>query len=194
MTGLWLVSYIALWVLVAIIVVLLIGVLRHIGLLYQYTIGHWSGPPTNLRAGRQLPDLMLRTLDGSEVRLSQFAGAPANFAVISPHCSGCLKLMEDIVKTAHEGDIAERWVLVSLADAESTREMVSTLNIPPSYAVLIDQANVVKSEWGIRATPVTVVVDDRLTVVRQGVWVGPAQHPVDDNGGKDGTEERLTTV
>ena len=58
MTEIWLVSYIMLWVLVLIMLVILAGALRHIGLLYErYSRG--TTAITKLRAGEMLPDVRI---------------------------------------------------------------------------------------------------------------------------------------
>lgn len=177
MTGLWLISYVALWVLTLGMAVVLISVLHNLGVLHQMISGtaNIQPPPSKLKVDQHLPMLTLHTLDGTAVSLEQFRGIKTAFSVVSPGCSGCVRLLEDMVSA--DGDVSldpldstmQQQVIISVADIPATAALVHQVQLPQELVVLADPKNQVGKAWGVRATPVTVIVDPELTVVRQVV-------------------------
>lgn len=167
MTGLWLISYIALWLLFLVVAVLLISVLYHLGNIYN-KIEVKLPPPTKLNVGEILPNVDLQTMDGERVPLSQFLGITTAFAVISPGCSTCFNML----KRMANGDDSlkfpvDRTVIISLADASATREMVQLAHLPEAYSVFLDASKMLTESWGINTTPVIVEADPKLKFYKQ---------------------------
>ncbi|HEV8635166.1 MAG TPA: redoxin domain-containing protein [Chloroflexota bacterium] len=160
---------------------LLIGVLRHIGFLYAVR-DRSTLPPTNLTAGKAVPDLEVSTLDGSGVRLSQFANGLTSFVVVSPHCSGCHAALKRLGENGAASETAERTVIVSTGDSAGTMELIREAALPASVPVLIDGAGLTRNEWGVQVIPTTIVVDEALKFVRQDLGgVDPPQVAVASN-------------
>jgi len=182
MTGLWLVSYIALWILFLIVAVVLLSVLRNLGTLYEsLAVAHpLEEQPIKLVAGEALPDLTMRTLSGEQVLVSTFQGARTAFFVVSPRCSPCTNLLKDIAENGagpypHDGSV--RWrVIVSNADAAETAALIDQAGLPDGVLLLIDPDGGTRREWGVAGTPTTVIVDEQLRFVRHEV--GYAEKPV----------------
>jgi peroxiredoxin len=166
MTGLWLLSYVALWIVMLLVVAMLVGVLRHIGMLYEQA-GRRSPPATKLRAGDVVPDVTLSTLDGVKVRLSRFAGTSAHLVLVSPQCSGCADLLKQLAESDATAEVEGKRVIVSMGDPMGTEELLRRAGAPADGVVLIDREGRIKDAWGVRATPVTIVVDEQLKVLRQ---------------------------
>jgi peroxiredoxin len=181
MTGLWLVSYIALWILFLILAVVLLSVLRNLGTLYEsLAVAHpLEEQPIKLVAGEALPDLTMRTLSGERVPVSRFQGTKTAFFVVSPGCSSCTSLLKDIAENGadpypHDGIVRQR-VIVSNADTAETAALIDQTGLPDSVPLLIDPDGGTRREWGVAGTPTTVIVDEQLRFVRHEV--GYAEKP-----------------
>jgi peroxiredoxin len=135
-----------------------------------------SPPATNLEAGQALPELTLHTLSGNDVSLAKFHGVKTAFSIVSPHCSPCHSLLEAIAKGDEAMDkldpTVQRRVIVSLGNVTETADLVRETRLHQGLPVLVDTENEVAKRWGVTSTPVTVIVDDKLTVVRQFVGAG----------------------
>jgi peroxiredoxin len=154
------------WITILLVVALLIGILRHIGILYEQSGRHRAS--TDLRAGQVLPDLTLSTFDGSRLRISHFAGHATHFVVVAPNCSACGELLSRLQKAASDDSGAmERHVIVSMGNRAATAELLQVAGMVPNSSVLIDEDEKIKGAWGVRATPVTLEVDEQLKVLRQ---------------------------
>ncbi len=180
MTGLWLISYIALWllflalwILFLIVAIVLLSVLHNLGVLYETVSGSstWSPPATKLVAGQSLPELTLYTLSGNTVPLANFHGIKTAFSIISPHCPSCRSLLEALATGDTPPDrrnpSVHRRVVVSLGDATETAHLVQHMRLQEDLPILVDTDKEVAKKWGVALIPVTVIVDDHLTVVKQ---------------------------
>jgi peroxiredoxin len=178
MTGLWLVSYIALWVLFLVVAVVLLSVLRNLGVIYESLETTSRKSPfvtqTKLETGKPLPNLTLATRTGDTVELSTFQGTRTAFAVVSPHCSACYDLLKDIAANEVDGlngsiSGSTQWVIISVGDTPDTARLVERACLPGELPILADTANAIAEEWGVATTPTTVIVDKRLHVMEQVV-------------------------
>jgi AhpC/TSA family len=175
MTDIWLVSYLVLWCLAIFLGAVLVGVLRHIGILYErYQQASGIHPAaTSLKAGDEPKDAVFPNMDGALVPLSSVRGSTAAFAVVSADCSFCRDLLRDIAKGAFDEEGVERWVVVSMNDAEATRGILpAEVALPLNTEVLIDANQRLSDLWGVVGTPVTVVVDADFKIVKQIVGPG----------------------
>ena len=178
MTGLWLVSYIMLWLLFLSIAIVQISVLRNLGIIYQ-RIERRFPLPTGLVAGDPLPEVTLTTLDGVQVQISRFLrGAKSAIVIVSPTCSGCFGLLKKINAGDHMAEdssvIPETTVVVSIRDLPGTIKMIQEINLSHSYPVLVDTETTLEKIWKVRATPVILEVGDDLKVIRQTVFPEPS--------------------
>jgi len=176
MSGLWLVSYVVLWILVLIVSLLLISVLYHVGVIYNRLERRFS-QPTKLSAGETLPEVVLQTLGGERVHISQFFGNRIAFVIINPGCSGCL----NILKALASGDRivespVERTIVVSMRDAPTTLDFVQQVDLPQEHLVLVDTENIIENAWGVGFTPVVMEVDNKLRLSRQTVFASTGAH------------------
>lgn len=101
--------------------------------------------------------------------MSQLAGRPTAFVVVSPRCSSCHTLLQQLAEGSLFGDATTKWMVVSTGDAAGTLELLRSAGVPADDSILLDTEGAVASKWGVNATPVTVYVDEALTVVRQGI-------------------------
>lgn len=174
MSGIWLVSYVALWILVLIIAVVLISVLHHIGVLYGKLEGERHPPPTALSSGEVLPEVTFSRLNGELVPLSRFLGRPVAFLVISPGCSGCLGALQSFANN-HPHDTEspiETPVIVGLNDMTAISEMIQQVQLPPLYQVFMDMGSTIEKKWGVKLTPILIEANEELKLSRQTIFVG----------------------
>ncbi len=168
MTGIWLVSYVALWILFLIVTIVLVSVLHHIGILYNKVEGKQS-PPTKLTIGGTLPEVTFSTLNGTKVPVSEFIGNGTAFLIISPGCSGCLKALQSLANGDKQYEKSP--IIVGLNDAAAISEMIRQVELPPIYQVLLDTENVLQEEWGVALTPILIETDEQLRLSRQTIFV-----------------------
>lgn len=167
MSDVWLVSYVALWVLFLVVAVVLLSVLRNLGTVYEAMQQPHPAPsePIKLTAGEPLPDLVLEDLSGEGVSLATFRGQRSAFMVISPGCGPCRNLLEALAAPAHSSidhfSAAQR-VVISTGSGPTTADLIQTVGLSPQVPVLIDQGQSVLERWGVSSTPTTVVVDEHL--------------------------------
>jgi thioredoxin-related protein len=173
MTGLWLISYIALWLLFFLVAIALVSVLRNLGVIYESLetmVPRSRRASTKFTAGDIVPDLTLSTLAGEEVNISNFRGRKMAFLIVSPNCSPCRDLLRDIAENGESLDPLDPSVhhkaIVSIGNKPETIELVQDVNLSQD-PILLDTENLVAREWGIMSTPMIVIVDEQLKVARQ---------------------------
>jgi hypothetical protein len=176
MSGLWLASYILLWVVVVAMGLLLVSVLRNLGVVYsmvgslpEFTATRPPKPST-LTAGAKLPDAQLITTTGESKSISEFAGSRMAFAIVSSSCGSCLLFLQQL--NGDDGiDPADQSlrdvVIIGLGDAEETRRLLERAGIDGKTPVMFDVHDEIARKWGIATTPATVVMDEEMRVVRQ---------------------------
>jgi hypothetical protein len=96
MSGVWLASYIVLWLVVLLLAFLLAGALRQLGLL-QLRLGDDPGAlitDTGLERGTEAPDFAaLDAASGEPVSLSDLPAVPRMLVFASPGCLSCRELI-----------------------------------------------------------------------------------------------------
>ena len=174
MSGLWLISYVALWILVLAVAVVQVSVLRNLGVVYEAFRARPSEPralPSALTAGQRLPDVTWRTLAGQAVPVSEWMGSKRAFTLVSPDCAPCLDYMKELSEGTRDLDpldsTVKEWVVVSIGSQDGTTVLAQRAGVPANVPILLDSDREVVAKWGIRRTPTVVVVDDQLRVVRQ---------------------------
>ncbi|MCB0076260.1 MAG: redoxin domain-containing protein [Anaerolineales bacterium] len=174
MTGLWLVSYITLWLFFLLIAVVLLSILRNLGTIFEQ-LSAMKPKRSNLEEGQTLPDLTLQNADGAGVSTADWMGTSTAFAIVSPGCGPCHDYLGQLVEGGTHPDlpgngVAPKHVILSLGDVTHTRELFQSLDGAVELErlpVLYDVAGQVMDVWGISATPTTLVVDERMTVMSQ---------------------------
>src|SRR5215210_5699136 len=100
MEGIWLVSYIVLWVLVIVLGLLVVLLYRQLGILY---LGSAEGVSRDgLAVGTQAPDFELSDQTGRRYRLGDFRGRRVLLLFGSPSCEPCRRLMPQLQEFARE--------------------------------------------------------------------------------------------
>jgi hypothetical protein len=173
-TGLWLVSYVALWVLFLAVAGALVSVLHNLGVVFD-AVNVASMQPrglsSNLKTGQVLPDLTWHTLAGEPRKVSELRGARQAFEIVSPTCGSCVEFLRQIVAGGRDPDPMDatlhKRTVVCLGDADDATRLLESAGITEGVTVMVDRDRELSRKWGITSTPSTVVVDEDLHVVRQ---------------------------
>jgi methylamine dehydrogenase accessory protein MauD len=169
MSGVWLASYIVLWVVVLLLAFLLAGALRQLGLL-QLRLGDDPGAlitDTGLERGAQAPDFTaLDSESGELVSLSDLPAVPRMLVFASPGCLSCRELMpglNEVRKTRGEYD----FLVVCRGDLESCQAFgrVNRLEAP----MVVDTTGQIEKDYLVTLTPFGYLIDHEGRVVIRGI-------------------------
>jgi len=184
MTGLWLVSYVALWLLFLAVAAALVAVLHNVGVLYDAVnrAGERGTRYSSLDTGQVLPEVTWRTLAGNPMKSSALKGTRQAIVIVSPTCAPCVEHLKEIITGDRDLDpldsTLQRHTVVCLGDADTATTFLEKVGVTGDGTVLIDRDRELTRRWGISTTPTTVIVDDELRVVRQvyGTEAEPTAH------------------
>lgn len=168
MNSIWLISYLALWAIVAFLLLAVFVLARQVGLLHR-RIGLSPARMENAgpKIGELVPELKAFDLDGREVSLGSDRSKRTLLVFISATCSSCDALapaLRSVWKS--EGD-ALKVILVSLGGDEATNRNFITRNklggIP--YIVSTD----VGFQYSVLSPPYGLLIDEHRVLRAKGV-------------------------
>lgn len=123
--------------------------------------------PASALLNQRAPDFVLRSWDGTNVRLSEHAGEVVLINFWATWCGPCrqeMPLLDEIYGKYRRAGLVLFSVNLDEADnLEAAREMASTLRV--SYPVLFDARKEVSRAYQASTMPLTVLID-REGVVR----------------------------
>lgn len=173
MSGLWLVSYIALWILFLVLAIVLLSVLRNLGAVYELlrTQRQPLEESSTFTAGETVPALELPMVSGERRSTAAFQGATTAFLVVSPGCDPCHALLKELALHPSEpyprDPSIRQHVIVSVADITATGVLLEQIGLNSRFPVLVDSEHQVRDRWGIDRTPTTLIVDAQARFIRQ---------------------------
>jgi methylamine dehydrogenase accessory protein MauD len=158
MSGWWLASYIALWVLVAVLALLVIALARQIGTL-QLRLGPRGalemddeGPPL----GEAPEPADTTALDGRPITIGG-PGEPQLLLFVSPGCPVCREIVPSVQAVSRAGRLTP--YLIADADSTAVRQAYGAVGAP-----VVSAPEVVRA-YDVPGTPYAVVLD-HVGVVR----------------------------
>lgn len=169
MSGVWLASYVVLWIVVLLLAFLLAGALRQLGLL-QLRLGDDPGAlitDTGLERGTQAPDFTaLDAESGEAISLSDLPAVPRMLVFASPGCLSCRELipgLNEVRKTRGDWD----FLVVCRGDLESCQRFgrMNGLDAP----MVVDTTGQIEKDYLVTLTPFAYVVDHEGHVVIRGL-------------------------
>jgi methylamine dehydrogenase accessory protein MauD len=168
-SGVWLASYVVLWVVVLLLAFLLAGALRQLGLL-QLRLGDDPGAlitDTGLERGAPAPDFTAVDAETGElVSLSDLPAVPRMVVFASPGCLSCRELipgLNEVRKTRGEFD----FLVVCRGDLESCQAFgrMNGLEAP----MVVDTTGQIERDYLVTLTPFAYLIDHGGRVVIRGV-------------------------
>src|SRR5438874_3329828 len=165
MEGIWLVSYIVLWLLVLTLIALVILLYRQLGIMY---LGSAEGVSRDgLAAGAKAPDFSLKDQYDNPQRLSDYRGRPTVLVFGSPHCSPCRILLPQLHEWAKaHSDVGVLWL--NAASPEESLKFVSDTGASIPIAPYTPQENLM-DKYRVRVTPFMFLLDEDGIVRAKGL-------------------------
>ena len=169
MSGVWLASYIVLWLVVLMLAFLLAGALRQLGLL-QLRLGDDPGAlitDTGLERGADAPDFTGLSADSGELVAGDDLEPRARMIVFtSPGCLSCRELipgLNEVRKTRKDFD----FLVVCRGDLESCRGFgrMNRLEAP----MVVDTNGQIEKDYAVTLTPFAYLIDHEGKVVIRGL-------------------------
>jgi methylamine dehydrogenase accessory protein MauD len=169
MSGVWLASYIVLWLVVFALAFLLAGALRQLGLI-QLRLGDDPGAlitDTGLERGTKAPDFTALDSESSElVTLSELDPVARMIVFASPGCLSCRELipgLNEVRKTRRDHD----FLVVCRGDLESCQAFgrMNRLEAP----MVVDTTGQIEKDYLVTLTPFAYLLDHEGNVVIRGV-------------------------
>jgi methylamine dehydrogenase accessory protein MauD len=169
MSGVWLASYVVLWLLVLVLAFLLAGALRQLGLL-QLRLGDDPGAlitDTGLERGTLAPDFTaLESETGELVTLSELPPVARMLVFASPGCLSCRELipgLNEVRKTRRDFD----FLVICRGDVESCQGFgrMNRLEAP----MVVDTNGQIEKDYLVTLTPFAYLLDHERNVVIRGI-------------------------
>ena len=169
-SGVWLASYLVLWLVVLVLAFLLAGSLRQLGLM-QLRLGDDPGAlitDSGLERGAQAPEFIAADSEtGEAVALSSLPAVPRLLVFASPGCLSCRELIPGLneVRKTRSGEFD--FLVVCRGDIESCRGFgrMNRLEAP----MVVDTNGQIEKDYMVTLTPFAYVLDHEGRVVIRGV-------------------------
>lgn len=166
MEGIWLVSYIILWLLVLGMGVLIFLLYRQLGVMY---LGSAEGVSRDgLPVGSPAPDFNIQDQYGNMQHLAAYRGKKPLYLVFgSPGCTPCRVLMPQLNEwAAQHPEIQVVWL--NAASPEETLKYASDMGADvPMIAITPDDK--IMERYRVRVTPFSFMVDEQGVIRAKGL-------------------------
>lgn len=170
MSAIWIVAFVAQWILLITLFLLMIGLLRYVAPVKDHidaTVPHIS----RYDVGDRLADFALPDLDGRMISSASIlqSGQRALILLVSAGCSPCKTLVMQLEELfGRTGQVQDSWTVALIFGGE--RHMVSEMlnehgtTLRGRVRILVDEDDKAKRLFGVRHSPVGMVVarDGRL--------------------------------
>jgi len=170
MSGVWLASYVVLWLLVLALAFLLAGALRQLGLL-QLRLGDDPGAlitDTGLERGTLAPDFTAVGAETDElVTLSELAPVPRMIVFASPGCLSCRELIPGLneVRKTRAGEFD--FLVICRGDVESCKSFGRMNRLEAE--MVVDTTGQIEKDYLVTLTPFAYLLDHERNVVIRGI-------------------------
>lgn len=148
MSGPFVLTYVALWVLVVLQTLILIGVIRA---LYELRQEYQAAEPPSLQ-GHRVPNFSAVDLSGHGVSTASLAGEPAALLFVSPNCPSCMVSLAEL--KALVTDATRGLVVICHAGDDDCRRLAANYRL--TVPVVADEDGELMRLFGISGTPMAV--------------------------------------
>lgn len=168
MSEIWLVSYIALWALVLLLMLICLALARQIGLIHRRLLPFPAkATPEGPAVGEQLKPIVVEGIGNQSVIVGGETSQPRMYVFVGANCPACDELAPS-VRSISKSDAEEiQLVLVSVGGtSDDNRRFVERNRLSTLPYVVAPE---VVSAYGIVGTPFAIVADERGVVRAKGV-------------------------
>jgi methylamine dehydrogenase accessory protein MauD len=175
MQSIWLIAFVALWVVVLFLGFLLVGTLRALGLLTWRLEQLEATTPRRvgrdgLKPGKKAPDFALPGADRKEIALRDFAGCKVLLVFRQLGCSPCTHIVPELNRLRGS---AVQVVVINNGDPEATRKWGEELGV--RFPVLAQDCFSVSKRYEVFATPFAFLIDEKGIIASKGI-INTRQH------------------
>ncbi len=168
--GIWLVSYVALWILVFLEAAAILALARQVGLLHLHirpagALMANSGP----ELGERAPQIAAHDLNnnGQPVALGVFAGKSTLLVFISPGCSSCDELMPGVMALQqHEQKTTDIILVSDITNERVNQEFIERNRLQRIKYIISPETT---EEYRIGGSPYAVLVSPNGIVITKGL-------------------------
>lgn len=146
MPDLFVISYVALWVLVVLQTLILLGLTR------AFAEMRGGGAEQPSLKGRPVPKFSGTDLFGNEVSTTSIAGRPAVFLFVSPTCASCRVTLAEFRGVS--SDASRDLFVVCAGGVDDCRQLAADYQL--TRPVVVDHSGELKLQFGISGTPMAV--------------------------------------
>jgi methylamine dehydrogenase accessory protein MauD len=165
MEGIWLISYILLWLVVLALIVLVLLLYRQLGIMYLGTAEGVSRD--GLPRGTVAPDFNLTDQYGQPQRLGAYRGKPTALLFGSPSCGPCRLLVPQLHDWAKKHpDISVLWL--NAATEEESLRFVSEVGASLPVAPYTPESKML-DKYKVRVTPFIFMLDEVGVIRAKGL-------------------------
>jgi methylamine dehydrogenase accessory protein MauD len=169
-SGLFLASYVALWVLVVVMAVLLLLLYRHFGMM---SLGTLEGVQRDgLPVGSAAPAISGITADGQEAGWQPKGARPQVLLFAAPDCEPCAAIMPHVARLARAGSGVDVAAVVPGPRDEAAR-MVNKYH--PPFPTMAEDGSGAFNRFRVRVTPFGFVIGADGRVLAKGLCSDPAR-------------------
>ncbi|MFM8593423.1 MAG: TlpA family protein disulfide reductase [Chloroflexota bacterium] len=170
MTGFWLVSYIALWILVIALGALLLLLYRHFGMM---SLGTLEGVQRDgLSLGAEAPAISGITADGNDATWQPKSGSYQMLLFASPDCEPCSAIMPFAQQLANAKTNVK---VASVVQGPKTEVVRMVDKHHPSFQTLADDGSGAFPRFQVRVTPFGFVIGPDGRILAKGLCSDPAR-------------------
>jgi methylamine dehydrogenase accessory protein MauD len=173
METIWLISSVALWGMVLLLGLLLLGALRALGLLSWRVEQLEATTPSHrgrsgLKPGQQAPDFILPSSAGAEVALSDFTGRRVLLVFTQTGCGPCHQIVPELNRL-DECDL--QVLVVNNGEPDATRRWADDRRV--RFPVLIQEHFQLSRRYEVFATPFAFLIDEGGVIRSTGIIAEP---------------------
>lgn len=170
MNPIWMASYLALWLIVAAMVVVIVGFLRQLGLI-QLRLGIEPGvliTDEGLARGLPAPEFAgAEMATGRRIRLGDYRGRRLVIVFLSTSCVACRKLVPHLNTVARDSQSDTSFLVICNRAEQPCEEFSKLLGL--RVTMLVDPSNAIAASFKVQLTPFVFLIDPNGTILIRGV-------------------------
>lgn len=156
------VSYAALWVLVVLQSLILLGI---VGIIYRFQQSSTSSGSANVAVGKDAPKFSAVDLFGLSIESADYAGRLTALLFVSHDCHACRETLEndmDYLMRKAKGNV----ILICRAERQDCMRLVEQYEL--KVPIIVDRNNQLSELYGISSVPTTVLIDANNRILSYG--------------------------